>query len=309
MGLTASTALVRATAQSAFWQGYESSTDIMDGLIHRVDSSSDQETYPGLFYAPRPRLMEGSRTHRTAPGFSFTITNNKYEATVDIGYELIKFGKLGAIDAMLASLGEKARMHPSRLVADLINVGDAGGSTGHDGQIYYSASHVDTGGANQTAQDNDLGASASATGAATVLEMYTALQASLAAFYTLLDGDSDPVVPGLDAKFVVLVPGGHMPAARAVFMNDQITGPIANDMKGIFEPRLNPYSDVAAEMFCFWTNARRKPFIYQVAEDVSLTDNMGGDAEFETKDVSFGTFGFYNVGYGEWRCANSTIFT
>ena len=309
MGLTASTALVRATAQNAFWQAYESSSDIMSDLFARVDSSADQETYPGLFYAPRPRLMEGSRTHRTSPQFSFSITNNKYEATVDVGYELIKFGKLGAIDAMLASLGEKARMHPNRLIATLMNDGDAAGSTGHDGQIYYSAAHVDTGGAYTTAQDNDLGASAVATGAATVLEMYTALQASLAAFYTLLDGDSDPVVPGPDAKFVVLCAGGQMPAARAVYINDNITGPISNDMKGIFEPRLNPYSDAAAEIFCFWTNARRKPFIYQVAEDVSLTDNMGGDAEFETKDVAFGTFGYYNVGYGEWRCSNSTTFT
>lgn len=308
MSLTASTALIRATAQSAFWQAYETSSNVMDGLVQRVDSTSDQETYPGLAYAPRPRLMEGSRTHRTSPGFSYTITNNKFESTVDVAYELIKFGRLGAVEAMLGSLGEKARMYPNRLIATLMNDGDAAGSLGHDGQIYYSNAHKDPGQSYATAQDNDLGATG-AGGVATVLEMYTALQASLAAFYTVKDGDADPVVPGPDAKFVVLCPPSHMATARAVYMNDNITGPISNDMKGIFEPRLNPYSDSVAEIFCFWTNARRKPFILQVAEDVSLTDNIGGDSEFETKDVSFGTFGYYNVGYGEWRCSNMTTFS
>ena len=100
-----------------------------------------------------------------------------------------------------------------------------------------------------------------------------------------------------------------MPAARAVFKNDQITGPIANDMKDVFKPRLNPFNDDGDEIFTFWTSGVRKAFIYQIAEAVSLEDNLGGDSEFETKDVSFGTFGFYNVGYGDWRYSTRHIFT
>jgi hypothetical protein len=100
-----------------------------------------------------------------------------------------------------------------------------------------------------------------------------------------------------------------MPAARAVYKNDQITGPIANDLKGVFKPVLNPFSDAGTEFFTCWTSGRRKPFIYQVAEPVSLEDNIGGDSEFETKDVSFGSFGFYNVGYGDWRYSCLHTFT
>ena len=307
MALTHNADLIRATAQAAFWQAFDAPATIMDGLMQRVDSDADQETYPGLFYAPRPREMEGSRTHRSVPGFAFTILNKKWESTVDVSYEMVKFAKLGAVDSMLSSLGEKARTFPNRLVATLINTGDS--TNGHDGQNFYGNGHLDTGARNTTAQDNDLTSNIGITATATVLEMYTALQLHRAQYDTFLDGESDPVVPGEDEDFIVLCPGGHMPAARAVFMNDNITGPISNDMKGVFKPVLNPYNDNTAEMFTFRMGGRRKPFIYQVAEDVSLTDNIGGDAEFETKDVSFGTFGYYNVGYGDWRYTIREIFT
>ena len=305
--LTTSTQLIRDTAQASFWTSYENSPDIMEGIFQRIESDSDQETYPGLAYAPRPREMEGSRTHRSVPATEFTIVNRKWESTVDIGYELWKYGRLGAVQSMLGSMGEKARAFPNRLTADLMNAGDTG--TGHDGQVFYSALHVDPGARNQTAQDNDLTSNIGTTSAATVLEMYTALGLHRAAYDTFLDGDGDPVVPSEDAQFVVLCPGGHMPAARAVFKNDQITGPIANDMKGVFKPVLNPYSDATDEMFTCWTSGTRKPFIYQVADSVILEDNIGGDSEFETKDISFGSFGFYNVGYGDWRYSCLHTFT
>jgi len=307
MSVTHEAALVRDTAQASFWQAYEDTPDIMAGLFQRVESDSDQETYPGLFYAPRPREMTGARDHRTVPSFSFTITNSKWESTVDIAYETWKYGRLGAVQSMLASMGEKARMYPNRLIANLMNTGDA--TAGHDGQNFYSSAHVDPGARYTTSQDNDLTSNITTTTSATVLEMYTALQAHRAQYDTFLDGDGDPVVPDENAKFVVLCPGGHMPAARAVYKNDQITGPIANDMKGVFRPVLNPFADNGAEIFTAWTSGRRKPFIYQVAEAVRLEDNIGGDSEFETKDVSFGTFGYYNVGYGDWRYSIRHIFT
>jgi len=306
MGLTSNTALIRATARAAFWQAFEDTPSTHEQVSKRVDSNADQETYPGLFYAPRPRQMSGGRDHRSVPGFNFTIVNTKWESTVDIGYELVKFGKLGAVESLLSSLGQKAKNYPSRLMGDLMNAGD--GVVGHDGQNFYGATHVDPGARYTTSQDNDL-TSAAATGTTpTNLEMYTALQAHRAAYDGFLDGDGDPVPPKENAKFYVLCSSANMPMGRAVYKNDQLTGPINNDLKGMFEPILNPYSDAGAEFFTVHAGARR-PFIYQVAEDVSLTDNMGGDSEFETRDVAFGSFGYYNVGYGEWRSSVRHIFT
>jgi len=251
--------------------------------------------------------MTGGRDHRTVPAFNFTITNAKWESTVDIGYELWKYGRLGAVQSMLSSMGEKARMYPNRLMGNLMNVGDA--TAGHDAQNFYSAAHVDVGARYTATQDNDFTTNIADETAATVLEFYAEMQIARAAYDTWKDGDGDPVVPTEDAQFIVLCPGGHMPAARAVYKNDQITGPISNDLKGVFKPVLNPFGDDPDEIFTCWTSGTRKPFIYQVAEAVYLEDNIGGDSEFETKDVSFGTFGYYNVGYGDWRYTTRHIFT
>ena len=307
MSLTHSTALIRATAKASFWTQYEVTPDIMEGSFMRVESDADQETYPSLAYAPRPREMSGGRDHRTVPNSTFTIINNKWESTVDIGYETWKYGKIGAVANMLSSMGEKARMYPNRLMANLMNTGDA--TVGHDGQNFYSAAHVDPGARNTATQDNDF-TSAAATGTVpTVLEMYLALQTHRGAYDGFLDGDGDPVVPTDDATFNVICSSTNIQAARAVYKNDQITGPIANELMGVFKPVLNPFADNTAEFFTTWTSGRRKPFIYQVAEPVTLEDNIGGDSEFETKDVSFGSFGYYNVGYGDWRYTCRHIFT
>ena len=77
----------------------------------------------------------------------------------------------------------------------------------------------------------------------------------------------------------------------------------------MFEVRFNPWDDSSDELYMFWASGAHKPFVYQTAEDVTLEDNIGTVAEFESKDVSFGTFGFWNVGYGDWRYATRHIFT
>ncbi len=114
---------------------------------------------------------------------------------------------------------------------------------------------------------------------------------------------------GDNPRFIALVPAEMLSIARSVANSDMLTGPVSNDLKGVFEVRFNPFDDASTEFFMFRADGPRKPFIYQVAQEVSLEDNMGGDSEFETKDVSFGTFGYYNVGYGDWRYATRHIFT
>jgi phage major head subunit gpT-like protein len=305
--LTHEQQLLRDTAQASFWTAYDSVTDIMEGIHQRIESDSDQETYTALTYAPRPRQMEGSRTHRSVPSFSYNVVNKKWESTVDISYEMWKYGRLGNVQSMLQSMGDKARLYPSRLVADLMNAGDT--DSGHDSQVFYSNAHVDVGARYSTAQNNDHTSAATTGTVPTVLEMHGALTTHRNAFDGFLDGDGDPVAPVAGERMIVLCSSTNIQAARAVFMSDQITGPISNDLKGIFEPRLNPFNDSSDEFFTFRAGGRRKPFIYQVAEAVSLKDNMGNDAQFETEDVSFGTFGFYNVAYGDWRYTNRHIFT
>jgi phage major head subunit gpT-like protein len=307
MSATTYDTLLRATARAAFWQGFEQYPDLMDGIVARVPSDADQESYEWLAYAPGVREMIGDRQVREVPAMEWIIKNKKFENTVRIPYKLRKYGKNNIVAEMLKAAGAKARAYPSKLVATLLNTGDA--TLCYDGLNFYDDTHVDPGADYTANQDNNFTTDIVAEAAATDLEMYAELKIALAAYYSFKDGDGDPVVPGGNPTFVVMCPAGQLPAARSVFVNDNLTGPISNELKGMFEPRLNAWSDATDEIFTFHTSGAKKPFIYQTADPIILEDDIDNGNEFMTKDVHFGSFGYYNVSYGDWRYSTRHIFT
>lgn len=302
--------LLRATARAAFWQNFEAVPNFIDRLAMRVDSNADQETYPWLAYAPGVREMEGSRTHVPVPELSLTIKNKKWENSVPIAYETWRFGKLNAVSSLVSNLGVKARWYANDLISQLINTGHS--TACYDTQFFYDTDHSDPGAAYTTSQDNDLTAAIVSATAPTDLEFATALRAIRNQFYTFKDGYGDPIIPTLDEVFELHVPAGYLSVAERVFYADSLTGPLANDMRGRFRPVMNPWIDATgttAHMFAFRVNGVRKPFIYQVADPVMMEDDFGLQHEFESKERRVGSFGYYNVGYGDWRYSIRYLFT
>lgn len=310
MALTHGVELLRATAKSAFWQAYEQQPSIMGGIVHRTTSDSDQEIYPWLAYAPGVREMAGSRLKRSVPELSWTIKNKKFENTVIVGYELVRFNKLGQIASLISQLGAKARAYPDKLVAGLINTGSA--TACYDGQYFFDTDHSDPGAAYTTSQSNSLSVNITTTTAPTDVEMADALRQAYNALLGFKDGDGDPVMMNPDSLMTVHVPAGYAAMAQRVSVVDQLTGPVGNDMKGRFRVVVNPFLDapsVTPAFYVFNESGVRKPFIYQVADDIKLEDDMGQQNEFDTKDVSFGSFGYYNASYGDWRYGVRVLFT
>jgi phage major head subunit gpT-like protein len=310
MPLTHSDALIRATAKAAFWQSYESWPSVFDGLVQRVDSNADQENYPWLGYAPKMREMVGSKVAKPIPSFDWTIKNKKWEATVAIDYETRKYGKLGAVQAVLGNLGQKARNFQQSLLSDLVINGAT--ATCYDSQYFFDTDHTDPGAVYTTNQSNYLTSAATAA-LPTDTEMYTACAAMIDALHGFKDNEGDPVMPAMGAKLVLMVPPLYKTVAERIATQSQITGPVGNVLQGAFEVRVNPWltAPTTSDGRCYMFNASgaRKPFIYQVAEDVTLEDNLGGDYEFMTKDAYFSSFGYFNVGYGDWRYVCGYKFT
>jgi phage major head subunit gpT-like protein len=307
---TMSTALLRATARAAFWQNFESFPDIMGGIAFRTTSDADQETYPWLAYAPGVREMTGSRTKRPVPALDWTIRNRKWENSVPIAYELRRFGKIGAVQALVGNLGQKARAYPNALISTLIDNGTA--TLCYDGQFFFDSDHTDPGASYSTNQSNLTTSDITTTTAPTDVEFAAAVRAAIDKLHSFKDGDGDPIVPAPGSVFEVHVPAEYFSVSRRVEVVDQLTGPVGNDLKGRFRTIHNPWISSAAttaEFFVFNPSGVRKPFIYQVADEVTLEDDADGDNEFNTKEVTFGSFGYYNVGYGDWRYAVRHLFT
>jgi len=302
--LTAADALLKATAKGAFWQSFESYPSIMTGLVAPVTSDSDQETYPWLAYAPGPREMIGSRVKRGVPEISWTIKNRKWESTVAIAYETRKFARLNQVQALLSNLGAKARAYPDNLTSSLIQNGNSTGFVCYDTKKFFDTVHADPGAAYATSQSNAL-TYAAATGTTwTDIEMAQAINAAIVGLMGFKDGDGDPVFMDPNKKILIMCAVDVYARLASLQTAPQLTGGLSNPVIQRFEIVANPWLTAVGstdKFFAFNTSGAHKPFIKQEAEAVSLTDDMGGDSDFMTKDVSFGTFGYYNIGYGDWR--------
>lgn len=295
---TSATELLRATAKAAFWQSFDGYPSYMEGLAAQVSSDSDQETYPWLASAPAIREMKGGRVKTPVPEISYSIKNKKWENTVPIAYEIWKYGKLGAVQALLADLGAKARAYPDKLMATLMAGTD---TTTYDSKAFFATDHADPGASYTTAQANILTDTSIATAASvTDLEMKSLINQGITQLYSFKDSSGDAFWPGNAPRFIVFVPVAERTVAQQVQRNELIGTGVSNELAGQFELRVCP--DITGDaLYVFNASSTHKPFIFQVAEGVTLEDDMGGDNEFNTKEVHFGSFGYWNIGYGDWR--------
>ncbi len=311
MALTHADALLKATAKAAFWQNFEAFPSIMDNIAFRTTSDSDQETYPWLAYAPGVREMTGERKRRSVPELSWVIKNKLWENTVVIDYLTRRAAKLNTVQALLGNLGAKARAYPNSLVSTLMNNG--GSTTCYDGQYFFDTDHTDPGAAYQTNQSNALTLDITTVTNPTDIEFATGIRNMRAALYGFKDGDGDPVMPAKGAVMELHVPPMYQAIAERVEKVDQLTGPVGNDLKGTFTTVINPWLTTPTSshgyIYLFNVTGVRKPFIYQVLDEVRLEDDMGSQNDFDTKDVAFGSFAAYNANYGDWRYACRQDFT
>lgn len=305
--LTFDANLIRSVAIPAFWQAWEDYPSITEGIVYGFDSNADQETQSWLSPAPSVREMGAKRLSREIPSYNFTIKNKKWEITIPIKYELLRFDNWGAVANAVRNGAAKHRAHFDKLVTQVMAAGHS--TACYDAQFFYDTDHVDVGGEYVTAQDNDLTSTAATGVAPTDLEMAAAVRGLRNALFAYKDAFGDPASASLTNDLRLHVPIDLLAVAERVATADALTGPVSNDVKGKFTPVYNPYLTTAGIMFMHNPTGIHKPFVLQTATPVELSDDMGGDNEFNTKDVNFGTFGYYNAGYGDWRYSARHEFT
>jgi len=304
---------LRDTARIAFWQGFAALPSLFDGIASVEPSNADQETYAWLAYAAPVREFSGQRVKQGIPQVTYSIVNKKWEATTTFDYLVRKFGKNNVVAKNVMQMGQKAREHRDKLLTEQLQLGVS--QVCYDGQFFFDTDHSERGGAiYTTSQDNDKTSVAAAGSAVpTDLEFADAMRTAQSTLFGYKDGAGDPFWPGDAPTFVCMVPAINMTVARQVATNDYLTGQVSNDLKGTFIVRVNPFMthvvNTTTSFVLFNASHPQKAMILQMAEDVSLEDDMGGDDEFNTKDISFGSFALYNAGYGQWRTALSHIFT
>ncbi|MDI6855076.1 MAG: Mu-like prophage major head subunit gpT family protein [Deltaproteobacteria bacterium] len=95
--------------------------------------------YKFMLDFPMVREWLGDRVIRSLEGKSYQVTTRDWEATLEVDRNDIRDDQIGLYAPMVSALGEEARSHPDRLIADLLQNGWT--DLCFDGRPFFAGDH------------------------------------------------------------------------------------------------------------------------------------------------------------------------
>src|SRR5579885_3189837 len=152
-----------------------------------LKSNTLTESLNWLGTVPQMRLWVDTRVHQAiAPTFTYSITNNHYEATIDVDRDTLEDDQYDFIQPRISQLAMEAGRYPWVLAINAITAN----GTAYDGQSFFSASHAEQASGTQS----NL---VTATGQ-TVAAIQTDLNSAITAMKGFKDNQGRPMYLGQD---------------------------------------------------------------------------------------------------------------
>lgn len=277
-------------------------------------SDQDSETYKWLGQTPAMREWVGGRHAKGFRENGITITNQHYEATLEVLVREMRRDKTGQVMARVRELAMRTNSHWASLLSTLII--NAESTVCYDGQFFFDTDHSE---GDSGTQSNDITTDISALGAVahgtvanpSIEEVQQAVMKSIAQILSFKDDQGEPM--NEDAKnFLVMVPTAYyIPFSKAISMpaGTNVTEQHVPDefsVSVVTNPRLT-WTD---KFGTFRTDGSVKPFIRQQETEVQLKAKAeGSEFEFDNAAHQYGVDTWRNVGYGYWQhaCLNQLI--
>lgn len=269
-----------------------------------VQSNGSDEKYAWLGDVPSVREWLGDRVFKEMRAADYTIVNKHWEDSLLVPKTNIADDRMGLYDTLFAQLGQRAALHPDKLLMETIVAGTS--TACFDGQFFFDTDHSwgDSG-----SQSNDLTYAAATGTTPTEAEFKLAFEQAVAAMLGFVDDRGEPLnqpTVGAMNDLMVLTPVAmYATAVKAV--EAAIIGNNSNVQ--VWRPRVvaSPFLTDASAFYTFYTGSPLKPFVFQAREPISRQQK--GLEDIETKDIKFMTEARYNVGYLAWWNAVYTDFT
>ena len=302
-------------------------SDTLASLAVNVNSqlpagSAERLDFLGTIGAMREWV--GQRQAAQPIEYSYSLKNKKWENTVQLPLDWIKNDKTGNVQMAFAQLGNRLGQWKTKLIADLVQNGAAGGAyVGFDGLAFFSASHAY--GVNQSVAVNNI-VSYATSGGPTLITPYEAAKGIAKAWQAMLaflDDRGEPINEDVTGLTIVvpLAVGSQMGASfqQAISQDKLDTGSgtldnpvnglrsaLANGVKLILTPRLTG-NNVAV----FNSSDNAVPFIFQENLGERLVTALGAGSDFEHKNDAweYGMKAVGNAGYGRFTDAVQIQFT
>ncbi len=125
--------------QTAFQQGFRSTTPEWQKVATMVPSTTQTEEYGWLGQFPRLREWVGDRQIANMRNYGYTVANKDYEGTVAVDRNSIEDDRYGVYRPMMAEMGYGVSTHPDDLVFSLLSA--AFTTLCYDGQFFVDTDH------------------------------------------------------------------------------------------------------------------------------------------------------------------------
>ncbi|WP_157669910.1 Mu-like prophage major head subunit gpT family protein [Chitinibacter sp. GC72] len=126
--------------KTTFNNAFDAAPSSWQKIAMLVPSGTKTNDYKWLSNFPRMQKWIGEKAVKSLAGFSYTITNDDWEATVEVDRNDIEDDQLGVYAPQAQMAGFSAKQLPDEIVYSLVNQGFA--SVCYDGQYFFDVDHA-----------------------------------------------------------------------------------------------------------------------------------------------------------------------
>ncbi|WP_293766595.1 Mu-like prophage major head subunit gpT family protein [uncultured Aquitalea sp.] len=279
--------------KTTFNNAFDAAPSQWQKIAMEVPSTARSNDYKWLSTFPRMQKWIGEKAVKALAASGYTITNDDWEATVEVDRNDIDDDNLGIYAPQAQMAGYSAKQLPDEIVFDLVSKGFT--NQCYDTQYFFDIDHP----VGTQSVSNKGTKKLSAASQAAAMASYGAARTAMKKFK---DDEGRPlnITPN-----VLLVPPALEDTARALLTNDRLDDGKANPYKGTAELVVDARLTSDDAWFLLDTTKPVKPFIYQNRKKpvfVQQTDPQADDV-FMRRKFKFGAEARAAGGYGFWQLA------
>ncbi|MBS5794942.1 MAG: Mu-like prophage major head subunit gpT family protein [Clostridiales bacterium] len=255
-----------------------------------MSSGTKISNYLWLGSMPKVREWIGNRVINNLSARGYAIENKKFELTVNLKRDTFEDDTVGTYAPIIASIGERFKRHPDKLVFELL--GDGFTKRCYDDEMFFSDNHIIEADKSKKVQSNKGTRKLSA-------ESYNQARCQM---MLIVDGEGESlgVFPNL-----LVVPPQLEATAKMILEAETINGTTninRNTSELLVVPELAKYPQ---QWYLLDTNNTIKPLIFQERKKMEIVSVTSPTSEYVFKydEFLYGARARYTAGYGLWQYA------
>ena len=284
---------------------------IVDELCTVVQSDGEDEGYEWLGSVPGMREWVGPRKFKQLLAYEYTLKNKQFESSIELQKTRVDDDRLGMLDVLARRLVSKARMHPSKVLADLFNTAES--ALCYDGQYFYDTDHES---GDSGTQSNLTSLDITDPTAPTPQQFRDAVDIMVENMLGFKDDSGDYFIDNVvevPDNWVVRIPRHYLRIASKAYGQEisaeDVGGTIiATTRHELVRPRIMPVQRMTGNIIDLdYVGDEIRPFVFQDRSPLDV-DSKGAD-DIEFKELKWMTESRFNCGFLAWFFSHRYKFT